>query len=60
MEFIFQPVSQTIALLNKTLPGPKPCFKNHQNVIAKQQWLIAWSNDRFPLWNKVNYWTLLP
>jgi len=37
MEFIFQPVSQTIALLNKTLPGPQPCFKNHQNVIAKQQ-----------------------
>jgi len=37
MEFIFQPVNQNIALLNKTLPGPKPCFLKHQNVIAEQQ-----------------------
>jgi len=37
VEFTFQPVNQNIALLNETLPGPKPCFTNHQNVTAKQQ-----------------------
>jgi len=37
MEFILLLVNQNIALLNKTLPGPKPCFPKHQNVIAKQQ-----------------------